>query len=340
MNPINIGIIGCGAIAAEHLAAMESIDELNPILFYDIDYERAVAFASRHASAQSARSVDDLFADDRLDAVYICTHHDSHAPLALKAAEAGRHVMMEKPLALTLQACDQIAEAVDRSGITFMTAFKLRYYPMVERARAFIGAPLVSSAQVMDNRWDDGFWAQDPITGGGNLLSQGCHAMDLLCYLNDADPVRIYAEGGTLTHTDTPVMDTMVATIRFANGRVASLTQSDAGLTPFVSKFSFHIADGERTVHLHERLRAGEFYDGQETESLMDEEEFGMLGENREFVAALSDGRPPKSGIRDGYRATLMVLMGLESIRTGEPQSLDLSKNFPTKNFPTKNFST
>lgn len=334
MTPLNIGIIGCGAIAREHLTAIASIDEINPILFYDVDYERAAAFAAAHPSARATRNVDDLLADDRLDAVYICTHHDSHAPLALKAAAAGRHIMMEKPLALTLQDCDRIVEGLDASGVTFMTAFKLRYYPMVSRAREFVRSPLVSSAQIMDARWDDKYWAQDPIKGGGNLLSQGCHAMDLLCYLNDSDPVRIHAEGGTFTHADTPVMDTpvmdtMVATIRFANGRVASLTQSDAGLTPFVSKFSFHLADGVRTVHLHERLTAGEFFDGEQLESLHDSAELGMLGENREFVAALREGRPPKSGIRDGYRATLMVLKALESIRTGVPQSLDISSIFP-----------
>src|SRR5437588_150285 len=78
---------------------------------------------------------------------------------------------------------------------------------------------------VMDTHWPDDFWGQDAVKGGGNVLSQGCHAMDLLCYLNRSEPVTIYAEGGTYTHHDTSVIDNMVTTIRFTNGHLASVVQ-------------------------------------------------------------------------------------------------------------------
>ena len=319
---IQAGIIGCGMIAEEHLRALERLEGLTVSAFCDVDRGRARGLLDRYGGAYATDDTERIFTDDAIDAVYICTHHDSHMPLAVRACAAGKHIMMEKPLALTIDHCLAIADAVERSGVTMMTAFKLRYYPMVSRARAFITSPLISIAQVMDRRWPDGFWAQDPVKGGGGVLSQGVHAMDMLCWLNRSEPLRIYAEGGAFTHEGGPVADTAVATILFRNGRVASFAQSDAGETPCLSKFSFQMADGTRSVHLRDRLKTGVFFDGQATETISDEEELGMMEENREFIRALAEGIPPASTVHDGVRATRMVLKAFEAMKTGIPQEM------------------
>jgi predicted dehydrogenase len=106
-----------------------------------------------------------------------------------------------------------------------MTGFKMRYYPSVARAKEFIPSPLITMGQMMDARWPDDFWANDPLRGGGNVLSQGCHTMDLVCHLNGTKPVRIFAEGGNYTHRGRAIVDNIVATIRFDNGAVASVVQ-------------------------------------------------------------------------------------------------------------------
>ena len=177
-------IIGCGAIAEEHLRALAEVEGIVPAVYCDVDPARAGGMLGRYGGRYATDSLARVLADDAVDAVYVCTHHDSHATIAEQAAAAGKHIMMEKPLALTLADCERIGQAVDRSGVTLMTAFKLRYYPMVARAYQFITAPIITIAQVMDTRWPDDFWAQDPVKGGGNVLSQGCHIIDLVCYLN------------------------------------------------------------------------------------------------------------------------------------------------------------
>jgi len=316
---IGIGFAGCGSIAEEHCRAIREVDGIEVRGCYDLDAGRGAVFALQERCVFHDTYAD-LLNDRAIDAVYICTHHDSHRDLAVAACHAGKSVMMEKPLALTESDCRAIVKAVEESCVTFMTAFKLRYYPMVARARQFAPRPLIAMAQVMDNHWPDDFWAQDPVRGGGNVLSQGVHVMDLLCHLFDDDPVSVHAEGGAITHPGGSLVDAMVATVRFTRGGIASVVVSDAGATPFVSKFSCQFADGVRSVHLHERLRAGVFYDGAHRQSLIDDRELGMILENREFVDALTQGRAPLTGVRDGLRATLMVLAAFRSIETGAPQ--------------------
>lgn len=320
---IRIGIIGCGAIAREHARALATLDGAELFGYADVDERAARSMRDEFGGTIATTDAAALIADDRVDVVYVCTWHDSHAPLVEHAARARRNVVLEKPMAITREDCIRICDAVERSGIVLMTAFKLRFYPMVERVRAFITSPIVSLAQVMDTRWPDDFWAQRPVVGGGNVLSQGPHAMDLLVHLNRSEPETIYAEGGTFTH-DGDLVDNLVATIRFANGRIASLAQGDSATTPHLSKFSFQLVDGVRSAHLYDRLRTATLFDGREITTHHDEHELGMLEENRAFLSALrGESAPPTSHI-DGLRATSMVLAAIDAIRTGRPQRVVL----------------
>lgn len=265
-----------------------------------------------------------LFHDDQLDGVYVCTHNDSHARLGIAAANAGKHVFMEKPVAMTLQECHDLLDAVDRSGIRFMTAFKLRYYPSVRRVREFIPSPFLCIAQMIDERWGDSFWANDPLRGGGNVLSQGCHAADLMCYLLRSEPVRVYGQGGNYHHPQIATTDLLAATITFANGATGSLVVGDVGRTPLVSKLSFQIMDGSRTAHLYDRLKKAHLWDGTQDLYHSDSEEVGVLEENKEFLEALSGSSRPSASLRDGIRATVLLLRALESLQTGQSQSAEL----------------
>lgn len=319
---INVAILGCGSVGEIHARCLQSIEGARVTAFCDTFEQKAKELCERFHGSYAATDPARIFSDDSIDAVYICTYHDTHATLAVQAARAGKHVMMEKPLALTLEECDRVANAVEQSGISFMTGFKMRYYPSVARVREFIPKPIVTIAQMMDERWPSDFWANDPVRGGGNVLSQGCHTMDLVCYLNGSEPERIYAEGGNFTHPGIGITDTIVATIRFANGSIAGIVQGDAGQTPVVSKFSFQVLDGRRTAHLHDRLKAATLFDGETATEHRDEEERGYLEENRDFIQALQSGSKPPITHRDGIRATLLILKSFEAIKTGRPQEI------------------
>jgi predicted dehydrogenase len=323
-SPVSIAIIGCGAIGEEHARCLRSLPEASLRAFCDIDEGRAAALATLSPGSYSTAHPARIFADTTIEAVYICTHTDSHAALGTAAAQAGKHCMMEKPLALTERDCYAIAEAVDRAGIFCMTAFKLRFYSAVRKVRQFIPAPTIAVGQMMDERWPAEFWGNDPLKGGGNVLSQGCHSVDLLYYLVGAEPERVYAEGGNFHHPSNPITDTLVATIHFTNGAVGSLVQGDAGRLPVLSKFSFQSMDGIRTAHLYNRLMTAILWDGNQSHRYDADHEEGMMEENRAFMKTLQERTPPPVGVRDGVRATLVLLRAIESLTTHKPEPIRL----------------
>lgn len=321
---LQIGIIGCGSIGETHARCLSTIGNVTLRGFCDADEPRAQALAAKFGGSYATTDPEKVLTDDAVDAVYICTYHDTHSTLAIRAAEQHKHVMVEKPLALTLDECYAVGNAVEKHGITLMTGFKMRYYPAVSRVREFIPAPLVTIAQMMDGRWPDDFWANDPVRGGGNVLSQGCHTMDLVCHLNGSRPVRIHAEGGNFTHKGLNIVDNIVATIRFENGAVACVAQGDSGQTPFVSKFSFQVTDGKKTAHLRNRLKTATLFDGENTQEIADPEEYGFQEENADFIRSLQQKTPPPITHIDGLRATMLILKAFESLKTGQPQSLSI----------------
>jgi predicted dehydrogenase len=329
MRELRFALIGCGALGRIHLQCVAQIPGARFVAYADVNEAAAhsclQSFGGEYATTEAAR----LFNDKTIDAVYICTRHDSHAPLAIAAARAGKHILIEKPLALNFEDCEAIAHEVKAAGVRMMPAFKMRYYPLVRKAKAFIPRPQVLVGQMMDERWADDHWAQDPAQGGANVASQGCHTADILRYLAGEEPRVLWATGGSLTHPGHPCLDQCVASIQFENGHVASWVQGDAGLGDFTGKFFFQLFGDGKSVQLYDRLKKATFHDGAETWTEERSEEEGFLLENREFVSALLNNREPEIVALDAIQATRMVLAAERAIRSGEVQSLSFHRASP-----------
>ncbi|MCC6681118.1 MAG: Gfo/Idh/MocA family oxidoreductase [Phycisphaeraceae bacterium] len=322
MKRVNIGLIGCGRLGRTHAACLAKIPEAVLNAYADVDEKAAQAMLQEFGGSYATTQVQRIFDDDAIDAIYICTRHDSHAPLAIAAALAGKHILIEKPLALSIQDCQAVADAVAKAGVYLMPAFKMRFYPLIQEARAFLPRPQILVGQMMDSRWGDHLWVQDPVAGGANVHSQGCHTTDILRYLAGSEPVAVWAAGGAMSHPGHPCIDQCVATIRFANGHVASWIQGDAAPGPFTSKFFFQLFGAGKSVQLYDRLKKGTFFDGKATREETRPEEEGFQLENHEFIHALLENRTPVITAQDGIQATRMVLAADAAIRTGQVQQL------------------
>jgi predicted dehydrogenase len=224
-----------------------------------------------------------------------------------------------------------------------MVGFQRRYAPLVQEARRLLERPVLLVGQLMDDRWPDGHWAQDPVTGGGNVVSQGCHAFDLLAYLARSEPVQVFAAGGTLTHDPaaTQVVDTLAGTIAFESGAVAAVIQGDAGTPAYVSKFFFELFDGRQAIQLHDRLHhmtlsgaahrparalgVGDLADHSAAREVApDDDPEGLAQELADFVRCAGSGAAPAIGATapDGTRATAIAQALIASVRTGQPRPL------------------
>ncbi len=305
-----------------HARCLRDIEEVALASFCDVEESRAQQLKEQFNGGDTTVEAGQVFRDDAIDVVYICTHHDSHAGLAIEAIEQGKHVFMEKPLALNIEDAMTIGTALKRKTVSFMVGFKLRFNPSVEKTRAFIRKPVLSIGQVTDVRWPDSFWGNDPEKGGGNVLSQGCHAMDLLRFVHRSEPVRVYAEGGNFGHPRFDIIDNMVATISFADGAVSTVAVGDSGKTSVVSKFSFQFMDGSKSAHLYNRLKSVAFSDGSRETRYHCREELGLVNMNKVFVNTLLRNDAPPVTFYDGLQATRMMIAAFESLKTGLPRDI------------------
>ncbi len=228
--PIRVACIGCGFIARIHMLNARKIPELFVVAFCDgrenIAKQFCTEFGGQYYTTDSSR----IFKDASIDAILICTWHDSHVPLALQAAAAGKHILMEKPLAMNTSDCLKIEEAVEKAGVKLTVDFKFRYAPTVARAKDRIKNPHLVVGQSVSDRPDAAdSWVLNERTGGGLLLAGGCHNFDLICYLADSEPTRIHAEGGKFIFPQSPYADNVVGTINFRTARLARSFREWAG---------------------------------------------------------------------------------------------------------------
>lgn len=318
---IQAALIGCGGLGRVHAQMVQQLDGMQMTAFCDVDAARAAQFRDEFGGEYATDDPARIFDDPTVAAVYICTHHDTHADYCIRAARAGKHIMVEKPLALTSAECVEIGRAVEANGVKLMTAFKMRYFDMLQKVKELIPQPLMVTMQGMDNRWPDDMWANDPVKGGGNVLSQGVHSADILRYVAGSDPVSVYAVGQNY-YQPTGVIDNMSAVFRFANGVTGNLVQGDAHCPSLVSKFFMQVYAKDCSATLTDRLTTLTYQERGSEPVVYKGSETGFLEENRDFIRALQQNEPAPIDHRDGLLATLMILQGFRSIETGEPQPI------------------
>ena len=173
---VNMALIGCGGMGRSHLRNAREVSQLDFVAYVDAVEEAAASacqeFGGRYHTTDAAK----VWRDDAIDAVLIATHHDSHTPFAIQAAAAGKHIFLEKPMALSIAECLEIEEAVEKAGVKLMMGFKFRFAPLVARVKQIVSHPLVTVGQSLHSAMKG--WPLTAEHGGGPVLSNGCHAFD------------------------------------------------------------------------------------------------------------------------------------------------------------------
>ena len=224
---MHFAVAGCGVISRFHLDAIRSIEDAALCGVYD-PVEASARAAAQAYGTRAYPDYDALLADPQVDAVCICTPSHLHAPLALQAVAAGKHVLIEKPVALTLEDCDAVAAAARAAGVQVGVVSQLRYGPAVARVKRALESGALGRITRCDlymkyfrpqSYYDSGTWrGTQAMDGGGALMNQGIHGVDLLLYL--AGPVkRVYARAKTLARK-IEVEDTLSAVVDFASGAI------------------------------------------------------------------------------------------------------------------------
>lgn len=231
-----VGLVGAGAIARDHIAALGQIPEARLGWVVDRHPERAQALAATVDGARWTTDLDVMLADPAIDAVDICTQPDSHAALAIAAAEAGKAIHVEKPVALALTDVDDMFAATARAGVPLMVGQTLRFQPKHLALSAAVADGEIGRVRVIHatryagHVWPHGWhaWQLDPARCGGHLVHNGVHTIDLAAWLMGSAPVRVFARGMPTFSPAMPTPDSFHLTLRFACGGLAVLEWSYA----------------------------------------------------------------------------------------------------------------
>ncbi len=235
MKVWNFGIIGAGLIADFHARAIGNIDNAELAGFFDIVPERSQKLAEKF-SAKAFESLEEMLGDKQIDAVSIATASGAHLDPALAAARAGKHVLCEKPLEITLERIDAMIEAHNKCGTVLGGIFQYRFDDAVVPLKQAIDSgrfgkityagvyvPWWRTDEYYKDSWH-GTWKLD---GGGALMNQSIHMVDLLCYL--MGPIEsVQAFVATLGHPQIETEDTATAVVRFAGGALGVIYGSTA----------------------------------------------------------------------------------------------------------------
>ena len=325
--PIQTAVVGCGSFArAIHLPNLRESPDYELRAVVDIDLDRARDTADQFGAPHYSADYGSVLSDPQVELVVICTPHFQHAEMALQAVNASKHVLVEKPMAMKVEELAPIVEAVRRQEVTFAVGFNRRYSSLSKKARQLLEGreyPLLINYRMVDAIWRHP-WALDPEVGGGRIISEAVHLFDFCAYMVGAEPVRIFAEGGALTHPEIPeTQDNATMTLKFADGSLASLTIGDLGNAEY-PKERVELFPGERAILIdnYERLESHGFEGEQDI--VLPAVDKGFAQELAELAEAIRNhSKAPITEI-DGARATLCAVKAVEAIRTGQPQKIDL----------------
>lgn len=189
MSTLGIGVIGTGSIADMHMTAYASNPDVALKGVYDINHVRSTEKGQVFGATRVHPTLESLLADPEIDAVSVCTWNDSHAELTIAALDAGKHVLVEKPLSRSVSEANAVAEAVKRSGKLLQVGFVRRFGDNAKILKSFIDDGMLGEvyhARALNIRRlgnPGGWFADSTRSGGGPLIDIGVHVLDLCWYL-------------------------------------------------------------------------------------------------------------------------------------------------------------
>jgi len=315
------GIVGCGVISQFHAKAIADLRGAKVVACCDTRAESADRFAAEHG-CQSYHTLDDLLADEAVDVVTIATPSGLHMVPAVAAANAGKHVIVEKPLEVTLKKCDRIIRACKQNGVRLATVFPSRFHDSsVKLKRAIEGGRFgrltVADAYVKWFRtqqyYDSGAWRGTwALDGGGALMNQAIHSVDLLTWL--MGPVQeVCALTALLAHERIEVEDTAVATLRFAGGALGVIEATTAAYPGYLKRIEVHGSEGTAVLE-EEDLKTWDF-------AKPAKQDKAILAEMKKSKSSGGGASDPAALGHHGHRKQFADM--LNAIRKRRPPAID-----------------
>ena len=341
---VGFGIVGCGVVADYHIGGVLEAEGAKLVAIADVVEERAREVGEKHGVSWYT-DYKEMLKSPEIDVVCITTPSGIRIPIATDAAAAGKHLIIEKPIDITLEKTDRIIEAAGNAGVHLMCIFQLRYGEAVGKVREAVqegklGQIVLGDAYIKWFRpqeyYDSAGWRGTwDMEGGGALMTQGIHTVDLLQWIM-GPAKRVSARMDSLVH-DVEVEDTVVATVEYESGALGVIEATTASHPGMPAKLEFSGSKGTVVVEADQITSwdvVGETQEvgGADTTDIAkaasDSKTFGTEGHKAqisEMVQLVREGGTPKVDGPEGRKAVELILAIYESARKGEAVELPLA---------------
>jgi predicted dehydrogenase len=318
---VRLGVLGAGNFAnAVLLPLLRRIPSVECVGLASAGGVSGASAARKFGFRYTTTDDAQIFDDPQVNTVAVLTRHNLHARQTIAALKAGKNVFCEKPLALSWKELESIAGALRRSRRILMVGFNRRFAPMAVRLRqatASLGKPMVMQYRVNAGALPAAHWVQDPEQGGGRIIGEVCHFIDLLTFLAGGSPTRVSAQG--LPDDDRFRDDNVVINLTFADGSIGTISYVANGARSS-SKERLEVFSGGTTAVLDDFRRLETFANGRHR-VWRDRfrQDKGHRAEWMAFVESLNAGGPPPIPYDQLFGVSLAALAAVEALRSGKP---------------------
>lgn len=337
---MNLAIVGCGFVAKKHAKAIANISDANLVAVCDPVKENRDYFVKNYGAVPYA-SLDDLLERETIDIVSICTPTGLHAPLTIQAAEAKKHIILEKPMAMTLEEADQILRVVKANDVKLSVVLPNRYRPAAQTLKHLLqenrlGKISHINAIVNWNRdqsyYDQATWRGTKALDGGALMNQSIHNLDLMLWLIDEPVKEVFSMEATRLR-QIEVEDVSNGLVRFESG-ILGLVQAATTVYPKNFEESITIFGEKGTVKiggpqaLHFKHLEIANMTNEELEALkqkIEADPLGLPGHQRiieDMIKAVQQDQDPLITGHEARKSLALVLALYESAKLNQPISL------------------
>jgi predicted dehydrogenase/threonine dehydrogenase-like Zn-dependent dehydrogenase len=325
-DEVRVALVGAGNLARwEHLPNLKKIRGARLRAVYSASGARGKNYADRFGAAYCSTDFEGILADSNVDLVMILSRNEHHAPQALAALRAGKHVFVEKPMAINEDECRSLYRAVEDTGKQLTVGFNRRFAPFYVEQKKILArrtGPAVINCRMSSPGMSSAYWMSHAASGGG-ILGEACHFVDLMCWLLNSEPVSVSAYCLPTGKQDPIGENNMVASFRFEDGSIGNLTYCTIGgkaggesVEAYAQGVTVAVEDFKR-LRIQDKLRR--------TKSKLWGEK-GHAAQLESFISGIRRGEAAEVSTRDGARATVACLRMLESARSLSPCEIDLTE--------------
>ena len=317
---VNVGFIGAGSFAQSYLIPYAKKEGASLDTVVTSKGITAKNVATKFSFNKASSDAQDVMSNKDINTVFIATPHSSHASYTIEALKSGKNVFVEKPLAMNYEELEEVKKAFAISKSKLMVGFNRRFSPVaIKLKEEFVnnGEPKVINIRVNAGFIPKDHWTQNPNVGGGRVIGEMCHFIDLMQFFTDAKPVKVYAVSIETTNNNLTPNDNISITVTFSDGSIGNLLYLGNG-DKSLPKELIEVFSGGKIGRIHD-FRGGELHKGNKAIKIKLDGK-GHKQEVEAFITSLKSGNQAPISFESICLTTTVTFKILDSITTGLPQ--------------------